>query len=68
MVGAIAAIGAGQYGVHYLYHGETKKVTRDDMGRVAGVERQEYCVAEAGKRKCRCGCAPLSVKSYYAFV
>ena len=38
------------------------------MGRVAGVERQEYCVAEAGKRKCRCGCAPLSVKSYYAFV
>ena len=29
MVGAIAAIGAGQYGVHYLYHGETKKVTRD---------------------------------------
>ena len=29
MVGAIAAIGAGQYGVHYLYHGETKKIGRD---------------------------------------
>ena len=30
MVGAIAAIGAGQYGVHYLYHGETKKIGRDN--------------------------------------